>query len=269
MADPPPDPAPRIDTTVPHNARIWNYWLGGTDHHPVDREMGERIRALFPEIADNARADRDFLARAVRHLVTACGVRQFLDVGAGLPTRDNTHEVAQRLAPDARVVYVDNDASVLAHARALLTGTAEGATAYLHADLRDPDRILAGAARTLDLDRPVGLMLLGVTAFVDDDAEVHRAVDTLLGALAPGSHLVVSHPTDALDPVRAREVRDAWNARGTPKLTLRGPDRIAALFRGNRLLDPGVVSCSLWRPDHPGATGVRPVDEYGGVGRLP
>ncbi|MFC4564370.1 SAM-dependent methyltransferase [Nocardiopsis mangrovi] len=263
------DGRPAIDTSVPHNARIWNHWLGGTDNFPVDREMGDRIRAFFPEIVDNARADREFLVRAVRHLTTEAGVRQFLDIGSGLPTRDNTHEVAQTADADARVVYVDNDPMVLAHARALLAGGPEGATAYIDADLRDPGRILDAAAATLDFTRPVGLMLLGSLNFVADDAEVRRVLDRLVGALAPGSHLVVSHPTDALNPGRAREVVRAWNENGTPKLTLRSPEQITGLFRGLDLLDPGVVSCSLWRPppDRPGDAVV--VDEYCGVARKP
>ncbi|MFC3996578.1 SAM-dependent methyltransferase [Nocardiopsis sediminis] len=264
-----PDGHPAIDTGVPHNARIWNHWLGGTDNFPVDREMGERIRAVFPEIVDNARADREFLVRAVRYLTAEAGVRQFLDIGSGLPTRDNTHEVAQAAAPEARVVYVDNDPMVIAHARALLAGGPEGATDFVGADLRDPGRVLDAAARTLDLSRPVGLMLLGSLNFVSDDAEVRRVLDRLTGALAPGSHLVISHPTAALNPERAREVVAAWNERGTPKLTLRSPEAIAGMFQGLELLDPGVVSCSLWRPapDRPDDAVV--VDEYCGVARKP
>jgi O-methyltransferase involved in polyketide biosynthesis len=261
-------PSSRIDTSVPHNARIWNYWLGGRDHYPVDREMGERIRSFFPEIVDNAVADRGFLARAVSHLARDEGVRQFLDIGSGLPTHDNTHEVARRAAPDARVVYVDHDPLVLAHARELLAGSGAGATDYVDADLRDPDTILAVAARTLDLSRPVALMLLGVVNFVADDTEVRAILDRLLDALAPGSFLVVSHPTDDLDPERAHQVAAAWNEHGTPKLTIRSAAGIAALFDGLELLEPGVVSCSLWRPD-PDAGAPRPVSEYGGVARKP
>ncbi|MUL43726.1 SAM-dependent methyltransferase [Streptomonospora sp. PA3] len=262
-------PEPRIDTSVPHNARIWNYWLGGTDNYPVDREMGERIRAFFPEIADNARADRAFLVRTATYLARDEGLRQFLDIGAGLPTRDNTHEVVQAAAPDARVVYVDNDPMVLAHARTLLTGTAEGATEYVDADLRDPEAILEAADASLDFSRPVALMLLGVLNFVGDDAEVRSLLDRLLGALPPGSFLVVSHPTDDLDPDRAHQVAAAWNEKGTPKLTVRSAAGIEALFDGLELLEPGVVSCSLWRPEQTGAGAAVPVAEYGGVARKP
>ncbi|MDT0329363.1 SAM-dependent methyltransferase [Nocardiopsis lambiniae] len=257
----------KIDTTIPHNARIWNYWLGGKDNYPVDREMGEQIRSFFPEIVDNAIADRAFLVRTVTHLVREEGVRQFLDIGTGLPTLDNTHEVAQSLAPDARVVYVDNDPLVLAHARALLTGSEEGVTDYIDADLRDPKGILAEAAKTLDLSRPVGLMLLGVVNFVEDDDEVRAILDTLLGGLAPGSHLVISHPTDDIDRERAHQVAAAWNEKGTPKLTIRSAEGIEALFDGLELLEPGVVSCSLWRPAETEIGEIRPVAEYGGVAR--
>ncbi|WP_017570537.1 SAM-dependent methyltransferase [Nocardiopsis halotolerans] len=259
--------APKIDTSVPHNARIWNYWLGGKDNYPVDREMGEQIRSFFPEIVDNAIADRGFLVRAVTHLAREEGVRQFLDVGTGLPTHNNTHEVAQSVDPGARVVYVDNDPLVLAHARALLTGSDQGVTDYVDADLRDPDAILEAAGRTLDLERPVALMLLGVVNFVADDAEVRSILDRLLGALAPGSFLVLSHPTDDIDHERAHQVAAAWNERGTPKLTVRTAAEITALFDGLELLEPGVVSCALWRPEPTEVGGIRPVAEYGGVAR--
>ncbi|SED93999.1 S-adenosyl methyltransferase [Streptomyces sp. TLI_105] len=177
----------RIDTSRPHTARIWNYWTGGKDNYPVDREAGDRIRELHPGIGEYAKADRLFLGRAVRHLAEQEGIRQFLDIGTGLPSADNTHEVAQRVAPDARVVYVDNDPLVLAHARALLVGTPEGRTDYLDADLRDVDTILAAAAKTLDLSQPVALMLLGVVIFVEDDEESYGVVRRLLDALAPAA----------------------------------------------------------------------------------
>ncbi|GAB3444150.1 SAM-dependent methyltransferase [Streptomonospora sediminis] len=261
--------APGIDTTVPHNARIWNYWLGGKDNYAVDREMGDQIRSFFPEIVDNAVADREFLVRTVTHLVRDRGVRQFLDVGTGLPTRNNTHEVAQAQAPEARVVYVDNDPLVLAHARALLVGTEQGVTDYIDADLRDPEAILEAAGRSLDLSEPVALMLLGVVNFVADDTEVRSVLDRLLDALAPGSFLVISHPTDDIDHDRAHQVARAWNERGTPKLTIRSAAAIEALFDGLELLEPGVVSCSLWRPGQGRSTRTDPVAEYGGVARKP
>lgn len=206
----------RIITTRPHTARIWNYWLGGGDYYEVDRAAGERIRQLHPGIGDYARADRLFLGRAVRHLVTDCGIRQFLDIGTGLPTADNTHEVAQRLAPDARIVYVDNDPLVLAHARALLTSAPEGRTDHLDEDLRNVDAILERAATTLDLSEPVGLMLLGVVIFIGDDAEAYDIVRRLLEGLPSGSHLVLSHTITSPAMPDVDAAVSYWNQHGTP-----------------------------------------------------
>jgi hypothetical protein len=187
---------PEIDTSVPHSARIWNYWLGGKDNYPVDRDAGDQFRQAFPEIVEVARSSRAFLVRAVGYLAGEAGVRQFLDVGTGLPTADNTHEVAQRVAPEARVVYVDNDPVVLAHARALLTSSPEGATAYVDADLHDPDTILRLATPTLDPTRPVALMLLGVLGHIADDEEARSVVKRLLDGLPSGSYLVLCDGTD-------------------------------------------------------------------------
>ncbi|MFF8290764.1 SAM-dependent methyltransferase [Streptomyces sp. NPDC016309] len=255
----------RIDTSRPHTARIWNYWTGGKDNYPVDREAGDRIRELHPGIGAYARADRLFLGRAVRHLARDAGIRQFLDIGTGLPSADNTHEVAQRVTPDARVVYVDNDPLVLAHARALLVGTPEGRTDYLDADLRDADGILEAAARTLDLDRPVALMLLGVVIFIEDDAESYDVVRRLMDALAPGSHLVLSHTVVHPSMPDVDAAVAFWNEHGTPRLTQRSPEAVTRYFDGLELLDPGVVPCSRWRPDTPADD----VAMYGGVGRKP
>ncbi|MEW2553634.1 SAM-dependent methyltransferase [Streptomyces zhihengii] len=257
----------RIDTTRPHTARIWNYWTGGKDNYAVDQEAGDRIRALHPGIGDYALADRRFLGRAVRHLAADVGIRQFLDVGTGLPRADNTHEVAQRITPDARVVYVDNDPLVLVHARALLTGTAEGRTDYLDADLRDTDTILEQAAGTLDFSEPVALMLLGVVIFVEDDEESRAVVRRLLDALPTGSHLVLSHTitSPAMPDVDAAVA--FWNENGTPRLTQRTPDEVARYFDGLELLEPGVVSCNRWRPDAADLTAPAEVAMYGGVGR--
>jgi hypothetical protein len=159
---------PTIDTTVPHSARVWNYWLGGKDNYPVDRAAGEQFREIFPEIVDAARTSRQFLTRAVRYLAGVAGIRQFLDVGTGLPTADNTHEVAQRVAPDSRIVYVDNDPLVLTHARALLTSTPQGVTENIDADVREPDKIVLAAAKTLDFTQPTALMLLGILGHIGD-----------------------------------------------------------------------------------------------------
>ncbi|MCX4669395.1 SAM-dependent methyltransferase [Streptomyces sp. NBC_01381] len=256
----------RINTTQPHTARIWNYWLGGKDNYPVDQAAGDQIRTLHPGIGEYARADRLFLGRAVSHLVTECGIRQFLDIGTGLPTADNTHEVAQRLAPETRVVYVDNDPLVLTHARALLTSTPEGKTDYLDEDLRNVEAILEHAAKTLDFDQPVALMLLGVVIFIDDDSEAYGIVRRLLDALPAGSHLVLSHTITSPSMPDVDEAVAFWNENGTPKLTQRTPDRVAEFFDGLELLDPGVVSCNRWRPESDAASGLEDVAMFGGVG---
>jgi O-methyltransferase involved in polyketide biosynthesis len=257
----------RINTTQPHTARIWNYWLGGKDNYEVDQAAGDQIRQLHPGIGDYAQADRLFLGRAVRHLVADRGIRQFLDIGTGLPTADNTHEVAQRLAPDARIVYVDNDPLVLTHARALLTSTPEGRTDYLDEDLRNVDAILEHAAKTLDLSQPVALMLLGVVIFIGDDEEAYAIVRRLLDALPSGSHLVLSHTitSPAMPDVDAAVA--FWNEHGTPKLTQRTPEAVARFFDGLELLEPGVVSCSRWRPEETGGSEPEDVAMFGGVGR--
>jgi len=244
----PGDSVTAVDPTVAHTARIWNYWLGGKDNYEVDRVVGEQIRQLHPMIGDYARADRLFLGRAVQHLAADCGIRQFLDIGTGLPTVDNTHEVAQRVAPDSRIVYVDNDPLVLAHARALLTSTPEGATDYIHADLRDADHILTEAARTLDFSKPMALTMLGVMIFIGDDEDPYGMVSRYLGMLAPGSYLVLSHTITRPDMPDVDAAVAFWNEHGTPKLTQRTHEQITRFFDGLELLDPGVVSCSRWRP---------------------
>ncbi|MFK0024617.1 SAM-dependent methyltransferase [Streptomyces sp. NPDC090798] len=259
----------RIITTRPHTARIWNYWLGGGDYYEVDRAAGERIRQLHPGIGDYARADRLFLGRAVRHLVAECGIRQFLDIGTGLPTADNTHEVAQRSAPDARIVYVDNDPLVLAHARALLTSAPEGRTDHLDEDLRNVDAILERSASTLDLSEPVGLMLLGVVIFIGDDVEAYDIVRRLLEGLPSGSHLVLSHTITGPAMPDVDAAVSYWNQHGTPWITQRTPEAIARFFDGLDLLEPGVVSCSRWRPQATDGDEPAEVAMFGGVGRKP
>ncbi|MGA9309130.1 MAG: SAM-dependent methyltransferase [Pseudonocardiaceae bacterium] len=208
-----------IDTTRAHTARIWNYWLGGRDNYPIDCEVGDQIRQFHPDIGNYARADRLFLGRAVQYLAGEAGIRQFLDIGTGLPTVDNTHEVAQRVAPESRIVYVDNDPLVLVHARALLTSTPEGATDYIDADMHDPDKILAEAARTLDFTQPVAVTMLGVVIFISDDGEAYGIVRRFLDALPSGSYLVLSHtitsPTMPDDARRRRRRRVLERARHT------------------------------------------------------
>ncbi|MGW2239467.1 SAM-dependent methyltransferase [Streptomyces sp. NPDC001759] len=257
----------RIDTLRPHTARIWNYWLGGGDYYEVDRVAGDRIRELHPGIGEYARADRLFLGRAVRHLVTEAGIRQFLDIGTGLPTADNTHEVAQRLAPESRIVYVDNDPLVLAHARALLTSTPEGRTDHLDEDLRNVESVLERAARTLDLSRPVALLLLGVVIFVGDDEDPYGVVRRFMEALPAGSHLVLSHTVTSPALPEVDEAVRFWNEHGTPRLTQRTPEAVVRFFDGLELLEPGVVTCSRWRPDDPDGDTPDEVGIYGGVGR--
>ncbi|MGW2723220.1 SAM-dependent methyltransferase [Streptomyces sp. NPDC001492] len=257
----------RIDTLRPHTARIWNYWLGGGDYYEVDRVAGDRIRELHPAIGEYARADRLFLGRAVRHLVAEAGIRQFLDIGTGLPTADNTHEVAQRLAPDARIVYVDNDPLVLAHARALLTSSPEGRTDHVDEDLRNVDSILERAAETLDLTQPVALMLLGVVIFIGDEEDPYGMVRRLMDALPSGSHLVLSHTITSPELSEVDEAVRFWNEHGIPALTQRTPEAVARFFDGLELLEPGVVSCSRWRPEPAEAGEPREVALYGGVGR--
>jgi O-methyltransferase involved in polyketide biosynthesis len=259
-----------LDVGVPHTARIWNYWLGGKDNFAVDREVGDRVREIFPVVIELARADRLFLGRAVHYLVAEVGIRQFLDIGTGLPTQDNTHQVAQRVAPESRIVYVDNDPLVLVHARALLTSSPQGATDYIHADLRDPDTILRRAADTLDFSRPVAIMLLGIMHFIGDDDELKQIVDRLVAAVPAGSYVVVANTTTAVNgPVTAEAVR-VWNIDAQPKLKLRTPERIAEFFTGLEVVEPGWVSCSRWRPE-PQDDGSLPVqvDQWCGMVRKP
>ncbi|MYW44974.1 SAM-dependent methyltransferase [Streptomyces sp. SID161] len=257
----------RINTSQPHTARIWNYWLGGKDNYEVDRAAGDQIRQLHPGIGEYARADRLFLGRAVRHLVRDLGIRQFLDIGTGLPTADNTHEVAQRIAPESRIVYVDNDPLVLAHARALLTSTPEGRTDYLDEDLRNVDAILEHAARTLDFTEPVALILLGVVIFVGDEEDPYGLVRQLTDRLPSGSHLVLSHTITSPTMPDVDEAVKFWNEHGTPKLTQRRPEDVVRFFDGLQLLEPGVVSCSRWRPEHDHGAEPEEVAMFGGVAR--
>jgi hypothetical protein len=252
---------------VPHSARIWNYWLGGKDNYAVDREAGDAYLRVYPGIADVARSSRSFLVRAVRYLAAEAGVRQFLDVGSGLPTAENTHEVAQRVAPDARVVYVDNDPLVLAYSRGLLSSTAEGVTSYVDAGLRDPAAVLAAAAETLDLDRPVALMLMGVLGHVTDDGEVRSILATLLGGLPSGSYLALYDGTDTDEAFT--KAQQGYDEGGAEPYRLRSPEQVAGFFDGLELVEPGVVTLPEWRPDAGGAGGPEKVDAYCGVARKP
>ncbi len=269
-ADPaePEAPCPGIDTSVPHSARIWNYWLGGKDHYPVDREAGDQFAAVYPGIFDLARLSRYFLGRVIRHLAGEAGVRQFLDVGTGLPTADNTHEVAQRVDPACRVVYVDNDPLILAHANALLVSDPRGATAYIQADLHDPEAILHEAAETLDFDQPVALILMQVLGHVpteDGDARARAIIARLMRDLPPGSCLALNESADT-NELNAKATA-LYNESGAVKYHLRTPEQIVALFDGLEVVEPGVVPIQDWRPDPNPFDDSPDVGVWGGVAR--
>ncbi|MUL43588.1 SAM-dependent methyltransferase [Streptomonospora sp. PA3] len=263
------EPPREIDTSVAHPARIWDYWLGGKDNFAADRETGDQILAAIPDMVDNARADRAFLGRAVRRLATEAGADQFLDIGTGIPAAGNTHEIAREVAPGSRVVYVDNDPVVLAHARALLVGDEDVVTDYIDADLREPDRILDGAARTLDFQRPVAVMLLGILEFVPDTEQAKALIKRLMDAVPSGSHLVISHSTNEVHREAMEEAARLWNEGGSTPLTLRDAAGLADLFEGLELLEPGVVSCPLWHPEPTEVGAPVPVAQFCGVGRKP
>jgi S-adenosyl methyltransferase len=258
---------PDFDTRVPHNARVYNYLLGGKDNFAADREAGDRFIATYPNVVHSVRANRAFLARAVRFLADGEGIRQFLDIGTGVPAADNTHEVAQRFAPDSRVVYVDNDPVVLSHAQALLKSNQEGACAYIDADLREPDEILAAAADTLDFARPVAVMLVAVLQLVSDADDPAGIVGRLMAECVPGSFLVISHTASDLDaglPAAARQFARS----GGERTTNRDRAAVTRMFDGYELVDPGVVRVSEWRPVSELET-VRHGDVWAGVARKP
>ncbi|MGJ5830133.1 SAM-dependent methyltransferase [Streptomyces ossamyceticus] len=257
----------RIDTSVPHSARIWNYWLGGKDNYPVDEEAGDAYTKVFPGIVTIARSSRAFLRRNITYLVAEAGIRQFLDVGTGLPTANNTHEVAQRIAPESRIVYVDNDPLVLAHARALLYSTPEGATAYVDANVLEPDRILAAAAETLDFGRPTALILSNILGHVADHEQARSIVTRLMAALPSGSYLSVNDGSLGIDPV-FEQAQEAYNSSGAVPYNLRTPEQITAYFDGLELIEPGVVSVTQWRPG-PDDAAPELIGEHGGLARKP
>jgi O-methyltransferase involved in polyketide biosynthesis len=261
--------ARELDTNVPQSARVWNYWLGGKDNFAADREIGDQIRRMNPHIVEIARAARAFLIRAVTYLTREEGIRQFLDIGTGLPTANNTHEVAQSVAPQSRIVYVDHDPLVLAHARALLVSTPEGATDYVDADLREPDKILQAAAKALDFNQPIALILLGITGHITDDDEAYGIVGRLLAALPSGSYLVIYDDTNVIYPEAMDEMVRQWNDSGENPRVNRTPERLARFFDGLEILEPGVVSVTRWRPEQAEVGEIPEVDDFGGVGRKP
>ncbi|MFD6949130.1 S-adenosyl methyltransferase [Nocardiopsis sp. TSRI0078] len=258
---------PSIDTSTAHSARVLNYWLGGGDHHPVDRELGERIARTSPEIVALARADREFLVRVVTHLAGEEGVRQFLDIGAGLPSADNTHEVAQAAAPESRVVYVDNDPMVLAHARTLLTSTPEGSTYYIDADLTQPDLLLDQARELLDFDRPIALTVMGTLGHFPADGSTYALVRAYVDALPPGSFFAMCDSTDTSPQIV--EAARRWNEAAAVPIHLRTVEELERFFDGLELLEPGVVSVPFWRPGPASAGRPEEVAQYGGVARKP
>lgn len=257
----------RFDPDVAHPARVYGYWLGGKDHFAADRKAAEEVMRLRPGVVASARANRYFLARAVRFLAGECGIRQFLDIGTGLPAQDNTHQVAQRIAPDSKVVYCDNDPLVLAHARARLVSGPEGTCEYVEADLREPETILAQAAKTLDFTQPAAILLLAVLHFIDDAAGPEGIVATLASALAPGSYLAISHLTGDFAPEQVSAAVGAYNELASAPVTARTHVQVSGLFGGLSLLAPGVVPVSEWRPEVGDPFG-QPADLHAGVARI-
>ena len=254
-----------FDTSVAHPARIYNYWLGGKDNYEADRQAAEQAIAVTPDILPGVRANRAFLRRAVE-FAAGQGIRQFLDIGTGLPTADNTHEVAQDIAPESRVVYVDNDPIVLAHARALLTSTPEGATAYVDADARDTAKIIESAAGLLDLTRPVAVMALMVLQYIPDSDHPQQIVSELMEAVPSGSFLVISDTTTDIGDGASRVASKINPRMGPTRLTPRPRAQIAAYFDGLDLVEPGLVGMPEWRGD---ANPHVVINAFAGVARKP
>ncbi|MBW6434684.1 SAM-dependent methyltransferase [Actinoplanes hulinensis] len=262
--------AAKLDTSVPHSARVWNYWLGGKDNFPVDRAVGDDFANLYPDITVVARHSRAFLKRAVTFLVQERGIRQFLDIGTGMPTAENTHQVAQAAAADSRIVYVDNDPLVLVHARALLTSTSEGKTDYVDANLHEPAEIIRAARGTLNFDEPVCLILMNILGHVPDLDQAVSIVRQLLAELPPGSYFLTADGTNVIDGPAFEEAIGVWNANAPLSYHLRHPDQLSRFLEGLEVLEPGLVPCSKWRPAADAAgENLREVDEFGAVARKP
>ncbi|MEH1166877.1 SAM-dependent methyltransferase [Micromonospora sp. CPCC 205539] len=257
--------AAKLQPDVPHAARIWNYWMGGKDNFQSDRAAGDGVAEVYPEIVVMAQQSRRFLVRAVRFLAAEAGIRQFLDIGTGLPTMQNTHAVAQGIAPESRIVYVDNDPMVLVHARALLANTtSEGVTNYVPADYHEPEAILAEAAKTLDFDQPIAVMYMGVLGYEPDMDVVRSIVQTTMNATASGSYLVLWDGTDTSPAVVSGAARLAESG-GVPYI-LRSPEDLATCFDGLTMVEPGLVPIPLWHSDDPEDQGI---DAYGAVAHKP
>lgn len=240
-----------VDPSVAHIARIQDYWLGGKDHFEADRIAGDEAIAQLPDMVASVRNTRAFLGRTVRFLAQERGIRQFLDVGTGIPTAANTHEVAQRIAPESRIVYVDSDPMVLAHARALLTSTADGKCSYIDADIRDPDKILADAAKVIDFNRPVAVVLMAVLQFVPDADDPYGLVRRLMAAMPGGSYLVISHPASDIQAAAMAGMATRLNKLMAQQVKPRSKAEVTAFFDGLDLVEPGVIRCPEWRPDRP------------------
>jgi hypothetical protein len=264
-------PAERLrgfDPTVPSPARMWNYWVGGKDNFAADREAAEKIMAAMPSLPMIARSVRALLTDVVQMLAADHGIRQFLDIGTGLPTADNTHEVAQRTAAESRVAYVDNDPVVLAHARALLTSSTEGRTDYIQSDLRDTDTVLTSAARTLDFKQPVAVLLFSVLHFIPDTDDPYGRVKRLMAAVPAGSYLVICHAPSDRQAEQVAELARRYNASGAARMRPRSHEEVTRFFDGLDLIGPGVVPSAEWQaPGHP----ARPnsIAGYVGVARKP
>lgn len=245
------DSLPPLDTSVANPARILDYLLGGNDNFPADQEAAEAILEIMPSVAQTARISRRFLVEVVRRLMLEAGIRQFLDIGSGLPTADNTHEVAQRTAPQARVVYVDNDPLVLAHAQALLTSTPEGKCAYLHADLRDTAQILRRTADTLDFSQPIAVLLIGILHFIPDSEDPYGIARRLMAAVPSGSYLVIEHAQSDIQSEAAAEVNERYNEHSAVAGVLRTKEEVTRFFNGLELMPPGVVPLHRWWESDP------------------
>jgi S-adenosyl methyltransferase len=263
---PSPGEHPAFDTSVAHIARVYDYWLGGKDNYAADRAAAEQAIEAYPDMVSSVRANRAFLARVVRYLAGEAGIRQFLDIGTGIPTANNTHEVAQSVAPSCRVVYVDNDPIVLAHARALLTGHPAGVTDYIDADLRDTTTILAQAAKTLDFSQPVAVMLIALLHVIGDDDDPYQIVATLMDAVPPGSYLAISQVASDVEPEKMAETRKRLDQLMYQKGSYRTHAQVTRFFDGLDLVDPGVVLVPQWRPGSHIEASRRSV-MWGGVGR--
>jgi hypothetical protein len=259
----------KVDTSVAHIARVYNYWLGGKDHFTADREAAELVVESYPAVLASVRAQREFLGRAVRYLTAEAGIRQFLDIGTGLPSANNTHEVAQSVAPESRIVYVDNDPIVLAHARALLTSSRRGATAYIDADIRDTGKILEAAEATLDLSKPVAVMLVGVLHCIPDSDDPAGIVARLMNAVPPGSYLVIAHPASDIHATQIGGAATRLNTVMAEPVTLRTHAEVLRFFLDLDLdlVDPGLVQVHRWRAEQ--ADPATELANYGGLARKP